>query len=40
MRRLSSDVRSASGDQADGLTCDDVFCCTDLCDFCNALEFF
>jgi len=29
--------RSTSGDQADRLICDDVFCCTDLCDFCNAL---
>jgi hypothetical protein len=31
---------SANGEQADGLTCDDVFRCADLCDFCNALEFF
>jgi polyferredoxin len=31
---------SASAEQADGLTCDDVFRCTDLCDFCNAPEFF
>src|SRR6516162_7931815 len=40
LARIAMMKRSTSGDQADGLTCDDIFRCTDLCDFCNALEFF
>ena len=39
LARIAKMKRSASGEQADGLTCD-VFRCADLCDFCNALEFF
>ena len=38
--RIAIMKRSATGKQADGLTCDDVFRCSGLCDFCNALEFF
>jgi hypothetical protein len=40
LARIAIMKRSASGKQADGLTCDDVFRCSGLCDFCNALEFF
>jgi len=38
--RIAKMKCNASGEQADGLTCGDVFRCADLCDFCNALEFF
>jgi hypothetical protein len=40
LARIAIMKRSASGKQADGLTCDDVFRCSGLCDFCDALEFF